>query len=490
MTPNQTSPRAGAKATIVFIAGLVVLTTGAAGAAVPQAAVTTARNGRLERLLQLDDEQWRTVELLMALSPEEWETVQAVVRPGANPPPGWEPIAVAPPQTLGLADIVNTILARVNAIRSTADSLAARTPDRPDVRGLVGQVDLGPLRDMLAEVRDTLQGLIDVARDLREGYDSFDVVQFRARLGAVFTDLESASSLYQRLLCIDDPDIPIRQLSAAPLKRLIDHAPGVVLYAMSKVLDAIDPTWDQRIGSVVGAVPAEAAGLCNDGAQPAAVTRVDAQNIVCKALRPKHVGTALALVKVKLAEALLVFRWAKNHTKDEIQATAGAEVVAGATAGTSVKNPAHEAAEQWVDRLENIKDAIEKIGDRRKDCLDADKDIETDLRDCAKDGCLCAVPLSVLLQGATPPTYTYVADLLRVRIDQAEDAGLANVGSARDKLAEAIDATHDETAAGYGLLCQAYRLLLPDTGVTPIPPDQTPRSLGKAGRGMGATPNR
>jgi hypothetical protein len=190
------------------------------------------------------------------------------------------------------------------------------------------------------------------------------------------------------------------------------------------------------------------------------VRRFDATNVVCKALRPKAVGTSLALVKVKIAGGLMGFRYAKNHTKEEIQVTAGAVAAAGATAGTTVKNPAHEAAEQWVDRLENMKDAIESLTDRRKDCLDADKDIEEALMDCVKDGCTCTAPLSMLLQGAAPPTYTYVADLVDVRIDQAEEAGLPYVADARDMHDDAVDEVHDETAAGYTLLCQSYAYLL------------------------------
>jgi len=336
------------------------------------------------------------------------------------------------------------------------------------------------LRDMLGDVRDSIQGLLDIARELRDGYESFDVAQFRARLGGVLTDVESATTLYQRLLCIDDPDITIRPISMMPLRRLIDRAPGVALYALSKILETIDPNWDRRIGDAVDAVPPEVTGLCHDGLRPAAPQAVDFENEVCKVLRRKPVGAALKIAKIPVAVALVGFRFAKNHTKEEIQATVGADVVAGGTAGTSVKNPAHTVVEQWVDRLDNLKEAIKDVIDRRKDCLDADHDIEDGLRDCAKDACVCTAPLSVVLHGDVPPTYAYVADLVDVRIGQAEDAGLPDIAQARSKHDEATNGTNDETAAGYGKLCQAYAYLLQPTGIAPpAPPPAGPPSRPK-----------
>jgi hypothetical protein len=433
---------------------------------------------RLEQLMQLDDEQWRVVDLLLALTPQDWQAFEAVIQSRAGSVTTTDAgVPITPPlEILGLPEVVNTILARVNAIRSNLDALSGRIPDRADVRNLLGQIDLARLRDMLDNVRDVLQGLVDIARDLRDGYESFDAAQFRARLGGVLTDLESATTLYQRLLCIDDPDITIRQVSTAPLKRLLDRAPGIALYALSKILETIDPSWDQRIASVVDAVPSEVTGFCNDGLSRATVRRVDAANVKCTALRPKGVGTALALAKVKISEGLIGFRYAKNHTKEEIQACVGADAVAGGTAGTSVKNPVYETVSQWVDRLENMKDAIKDVIDDRKDCLDADKDVESDLKDCAKDGCICAAPLSVTLPGDVPPTYTYVARVVKVRIDQAEDAGLPNIADARAKYDDAVSDANDETAAGYGLLCRAYKDLLAPTGTAPAGP--APRRNG------------
>lgn len=419
---------------------------------------------RLEQVMQLDDEQWRTVELLLALTPRDWQVFDAIVRQDAGSAglPRLK-LPTAQPEVQGLADVVNTILGRVNAIRANLDSLSGRIPDRSDVRDLLSQIDLDHLRELLGNVRDTLQGLVDIARDLREGYDSFDVARFRTRLEGVFDDVESASSLYQRTLCIDDPDLQIRQISTAPLKRLIDRAPGVTLYALSKIMEAIDSDWDQRIGAVVDAVPSEITEFCNEGRLSLPALSVDAANIKCKVLRRKVVGTGLAVAKVRLAVPLMVFRYIKNHTEEEIAATVGASAVAGGAAGSKVKNPAYEAIAQWIDRLENIKNALSDVADQRKDCLDADKDIENDLKDCAKDGCNCTVPLSVLLQGKVSPTYVYVADLVDARIAQAEDAGLPGTDGARLKHDEAVDTTHDQTAVGYGLLCDAYRLLLPSS---------------------------
>ena len=346
------------------------------------------------------------------------------------------------------------------------------------MRALLGQIDLTGVRDLSAEVRDTLQGLLDVARELREGFETFDVAAFRARLGGVLTDLQFASGLTQRLLCVDDPSVTIREISTAPIRRLLDRAPAIVLYGLSRVLEGVDPEWDQRLGSIIDAFPPALLGLCTDGARPALAPQLDVENTICSILRPKVAGASLGGIKVAVSVALAIVRFAKNNTKEEIEATAGATAVAGATAGASIKNPVHAALELWVDRLDNLKELLKDFLDRRNDCLDADKDIESDLRDCAKDFCNCSVPLSVLLEGTVQPSYKYVSDLVSVRIDLAESAGLPRVADARDKHTQAIDATHDGTAEGYGLLCQAYRLLLPSTGIGHEPP-----TLIDAGRG-------
>jgi len=461
--------------------GVVVLALSAVSVGLGSDGSSTGEEvNRRDRLMRLDAAQWAVVERLLELSPTDWSVFEAVVEQATAAPTaavevGTPPPGAAPVTTAGLPETVNTILARVNAIRSTVNALSQRTPDLPQVRALVSQVDLGGLHDLLQNVGDTLQGLVEILQDLRAGYDTFDVAAFRARLHGVLQDFASLSSLYQRLLCVDDPDVPILEVSTAPLDRLVDHAPGVTLYGLSTILDTIDPDWDGRIGAVTDAIPTAVTGFCNDDASRrlAAASRVDAAATLCNVMRPKQVGTDLALVQVKIAEGLLVFRFAKNHTPEEITVVLGADAVAGGTAGTKVKNPAYEAVDQWIDRFENLKDTLSDLKDRRKDCLDADKDVEQDLADCAKDACACAAPLSVLLQGEVPPSYDYVADLVDARIDQAENAGLPGTADARAKHDEATDATNDGTAAGYGLLCQAYQLLQQST--VAAPPSKPPR---------------
>jgi len=438
---------------------------------------------RLERLARLDAGQWEVIERLLELDPAAWNTFEAVVEHVAGASPGGPAGAVAigarppadgPVAPAGLPETVNTILSRVNAIRTTVSSLSSRTPDRPDVRSLVAEVDLDDLRDLLDEVGTTLRGLVDVARELRAGYDTFDAMSFRARIHAVLADFEHLSGLYQRLLCVDDPDFPVREIGTASLGRLIDRAPAVALYTMSTILEAIAPDWDTRLAAVAEAVPAEVTGFCTGENRATDAFLVDAAATVCNALRPKRVGTDLALVKAKVAEGLLVFRFAKNRVPEEIEVTAGATAVAGGTAGTKVKNPAYEAVEQWIDRFENMKDALSDLGDRRKDCLDADHDVEEALADCAKDACACAAPLSVLLDGEVPPSYEYVADLVDARIRQSEDVGLPGTADARARHDEAVGAS-SATAAGYGLLCEAYASLQQSTvGAPPSVPAASP----------------
>jgi hypothetical protein len=416
---------------------------------------------RMKRLMELDRDQWRVVDLLLAVTPQDWQLLEGVVQTGRGVvlDPGTGAPGDGPGTPAGLVDVVNSILDRVNAVRTSLTSVSGRIPDRADVRATLAQIDLAKLRDMLRDVGDTLQGLVDIARDLREGFDTFDVAAFRARLGVVLTDLERASGITQRLLCADNPDITIREISMAPVRRLLDFAPPVVLYGLSRLLETLDSEWDQRLGSALENIPAEVLGLCG----PRALAP-DLEAVVCLALRPKEVGTRIKVAKVASAAFLMFVRYAKNNTKEDIDATVGATAVAGATAGTSVKNPADTALDIWVDRLERLKDGIKDLIDRRKDCLDGDHDVESDLRDCAKDGCSCSVPLTVLLDGAVQPSYKYVSDVLGNRILLAENAGLANVSEAHAKFLEAIDGDHEGTAAGYGLLCEAYKLLLPSTG--------------------------
>jgi hypothetical protein len=434
---------------------------------------------RTSRLMQLDDEQWQVVDLLLALTPQDWAALEAALSaprsaaPGAAPPGGTASAGTASTgggiAPLGFLDVINAILDRVNAVRSDLSSVASRIPDRADVRALVGQIDLSGLSAMLTNIGDTLQGLLDIAAELRNGFESFDAVAFRGRLDTVLGDLESVSGLSQQLLCVYDPNVTVREISLDPVRRLLDHTPAVILYGLSRILDAADPQWDQRLGSMIDAVPPSVTALCNSGAQPDLAARLDVESIKCSALRPAVVGGSLGTVRVASSVALMIVRFAKNHTKEEIAVTAGADVVAGGTAGTNVKNPVHTSLELWSDRLDNLKEFVKDLMELRHDCLDADKEVEHDLKDCAKDGCSCSVPLSVLLGGRVQPSYEYVADLLRTRIKFAEDVGLSTAGDALTAFNQATDATHEGTAAGYGLLCEAYGLLLPPTGIAAEP---------------------
>ncbi|HEX6851960.1 MAG TPA: hypothetical protein VF139_11205 [Candidatus Polarisedimenticolaceae bacterium] len=439
----------------------------------PDASPERAR--RIQRLLELDEQEWQAVELMLALTPGDWAILDEIVKADGGGAPasagavdfgaasGGSPDPVLQSQTV--FSLLNGIITRINAVRANVDGLVSRIPDRPDVRGLVGQIDLTHLRGVMDDVRDTLGGLVAIARELREGYDTFDAPRFRERLGRVLEDVGRLSTLYQRLLCIDNPDLTPRAPSGQLLRRLIDRVPGVVLYGLSKVLESVRGDWDTLVADIVDAVPAELTEFCNDGVAMRALS-VDPESAICVALRPKGTNQKLLAVRANASLALLLFRAARNNTKEQIAVTAGANVVAGATVGTVVKNPVYEVAESWVERLENIKELLEKVTDLRKDCLDADADIEGDLRDCAKDGCACSVPLSVLLDGATAPSYTYVARLVETRIDQAESAGVGDAAAARDFWAIAEDDANVGTAAGYTALCQAYASLLPATTPT------------------------
>jgi hypothetical protein len=463
------------------------------GAAPEAGSTSPERARRLARLMALDEEQWQAIELMLALTPGDWELLQALVAvdgAAAQPATGAPPAAGAvdfgaasgaPPQpevtTQSVISILNAIVARINAIRSNVDGLVSRIPDRPDVRQLVGQIDLGQLRGVMDGVRDTMQGLVDVARELRAGYDSFDAAQFRQRLGGVLDDLERASTLYQRLLCIDNPEITPRAVPTGLLRRLIDRVPPLILFGLSQALGALRDDWDTALGEILDAVPAELTQFCSDGVATRALS-VDPESAVCVVLRPIPTKKVLLGAKAEVAMMLILFNIGKNRTNEQIAVTAGANVVAGATVGTVVKNPVYEAMEGAVEKLDKVKEVLEKIADLRKDCLDRDADIEDDLRDCAKDGCVCSVPLSLVLDGATSPSYTYAARLVERRIGQAELAGVGDAATARTFFATAEDDANVGTPAGYTALCQAYGALLEPTTV-PVP-GQAPEASASA----------
>lgn len=446
-------------------------------AAVSDADLSPERRQRLARLMELDEEQWRAVELMLTLTPDDWALLQAIVEEGgaaATPgtavpaPSGASDFAGAAPspppveaKVQSITAILNAIVARLDAVRKNAADLVNRIPDRPDVRALVGQIDLGQLRGVMDQVRDTLQGLVDVARELRAGFDAFDAPEFRRRLGGVLDDLERATLLYQQLLCLDNPDITPRAVPTALLRRLLDRVPPLILYGLSRALDAIRDDWDTALGTIVDAVPAELTQFCNEGVATRALA-FEPESAICVALRPTRTKKALVEAEADAGVFLLLMNFAKNRTDEQIAVTAGANVVAGATVGTVVKNPAYETLEGLIEKAEKVKEVLDKLVDRRKDCLETDADIESDLRDCAKDGCACSVPLSFVVDDVAP-SYTYAARLVEKRIDQAELAGVGDPATARTFYATAEDDANVGTAAGYTALCQAYAALLPST---------------------------
>lgn len=469
----------------------------------PAPALSPEKERRLGRLMELDDEQWEAIELMLALTPGDWALLQSIVteasttaKPTGAAPPSAGAIdlgasatetSTAETKVQSLTTILNGIVTRISGVRTAVDGLIARVPDRPDIRSLVGQIDLAQLRGVIDPVRDTLQGLVDIVRELRSGFETFDVTRFRQRLGGVLDDMERVAMLSQRLLCLDDPEFTPRPFPTGLLRRLLDRVPPVVLYATSRVLDAIRTDWDVALGEIVDGVPPELSEFCSDGV-PTRALSAEVETAICRTLRPKFVKQALGQSQVSVAAALLVFRFMKNRTSEQIAVTAGANVVAGATVGTVIKNPAYEFAEGVVEKTERVKDLLEKLVDLRKDCLDTDADVENDLRDCAKDGCACTVPLSMVLGGEVHPSYVYAARLVEARITQAAGAGVGDIEAAQSFFATAEDDANVGTAIGYSALCQAYRAILVPTVVAAPAPAAAPEVRRE--RGAGRRPSR
>ena len=353
---------------------------------------------------------------------------------------------------------VNTLTTKVNNVKQVVDltdtrvvnlqgvtgqiqgAIETRIPDRPDIRLLLEELQnpagpSSPLGDptvvekigmLIGNTRALLDGVLATTEELRLGFGTWEsgpcgdpsLCSFRVDLAALFDDIGDAAEFGQSLSCLDRPGLAIQPLDTAFVETLIiDKAPPVLLFALSKFLDALAQStpgsggWQALISDVLAEIPqqtrADLAGLCTE--ESAAVRAVGSGGAVCGVLRRPAVGAALQ--GLKGITNYLTFRVAilAKFMPDEVVVQATGVAGGGGGAGTSVVYPAKAITEAIEVTLERV------LADRalalREQCLAADAAIEADLR-------ACSPPVSVLVDDNE---WTGVGDVVRLRIEDVED---------------------------------------------------------------------
>jgi hypothetical protein len=455
-------------------------------------------------LMQLDDSQWILLQRLLSLDSDQLNRLHALLTTdGAavisdtgevvgvtQAEPGTSGSVVTIDEVEGLLD---TILAKVNSIISKVNSISARLPDRSDIRALLNQLNnIDQISSGLNAVKELLGGVLAVAATLREGFEewqgndcgpSSQCAAFKTDLSGLFTDLSDAAVFIQTLACFDRPGLEIRPLNTDLLNELvIQDAPTVVLYGLSKVLERVAPPepdgtggWRTTIRDVLGQIPDDVRTdfmtLCED---PVESSPMGSGGAVCTVLRPEETGLALQAAVAVADKNQLVVKLLDKFIKPVLNPVIGAVAAAGGTVGFSVKNPTKIVTESLEDLAEALPDKMRDVVDKRKDCLDADAEIESDLRDCQP-------PVSVFLEktrGLPPhPTFADVEAVVAMRIREAQfcrdqlGCTLINVDQARQFMD--VSSSLGSTPRGYQYLCCAYRAL---TGVNSVAclPSQEP----------------
>lgn len=87
-----------------------------------------------------------------------------------------------------------------------------------------------------------------VSKDVGVGYDTFapggdcslgTCAAFKQQLSSLFTDFEALWTIVQKLGCIDNPQVAIRQMDTTLFQSLFDKAPNSFLFSMKRFLALI-----------------------------------------------------------------------------------------------------------------------------------------------------------------------------------------------------------------------------------------------------------
>jgi len=378
----------------------------------------------LERLAALDPEQAALVDYLARLDEARWALLQQLLRADAAgvqtllgaPESGVVEGSTVPRDDILNTDVVDQISDLIDDLSTNLSSLSSRVPSAPELRETFRQVELADLVRMLDLVREQIGALFDVVERLRQGYDTWvgnacdassPCQAFRESLHELIADLREGARIAQLVACAEAPGLTIRPLETGLLEQLlIEDSPPIVLYGLARVLDAVAPAdarsgetgWRQLIRQSLDALPVDFVhdleAVCNN--QPAALRNSEARQLgrsvestgllLCAVLRPPEVDAALKTGQGIGTFAHIATNVINHFTADTKGATLGAVAAAGATGGFSIKNVLNvitRLLKQIADKFGKPDESIFKqLMEMRDQCIEADDDIEEDLRDC------------------------------------------------------------------------------------------------------------
>jgi hypothetical protein len=381
-----------------------------------------------------------------------------------------------------------------NGIDSAVNFLSARTPDRPDIRSLIDAFDpaaapdqlaVGDVAESIERVGDLLRGVLDVFALLRDGFEAWlgnncdpssPCAAFKAQLASLFASFGDGSDLVGSLACLDKPGLVIKPLDTTFLTDLVDKAPKVSLFGMSKALDKIAPVdpngkgWPTLLSDAIAEIPAglraDIAGLCGGAGSPPgarAGARVGGSGgPVCGILRRSDAGLAFSAIKGVTSPNDLVVKIVNHFVKEDLDVQVSVVAVGGAGGGFNVVNPPKTAMGVLDKVLQKVSKFSEEVLDARDKCLESDADIESDLRQCSP-------PVSVYMDTRLPipdipsPTWDDVDKIVGLRLSQVEQC--QDVGGCQDLDTTRAQARLDDaranpyTVAGYRSLSLAYAAL-------------------------------
>lgn len=416
----------------------------------------------LEPLLRLDEQEWDLLEEILFMDDDQWAALEGGLvsadLTGTSPGSVKGGNGSTAITTHGVSDLFNTILARLNDLRSRVAAIrSVLGENRPDLKGLVQSIEVPKLRQLIEETRATLDGLLDTAQELRQGYESFapggscdagaPCVAFRNELRRVIDDLERGFEMVQRLACFERPQLEIRELDTRLMRLLLlEKAPPLMLYVGSRFLERI-PEWSDRLGHVLDEIPVELTQFCEEpGTSPLRVMSREDRCEKILAVPEERFHRVKSVLGFSKAGVELVIPW----IDEKKTVTLGAVAVGGATIGTDVKVPVKPV-------LEDIKVLIEGIGL----IIEARSSFRAS---CARERDAAAQELAareLALRQCSPDVGTFLgdagiqpsADLVQQYIDEMTAKGL-DIREAQELHGRALAAIDERD--GFDLLCSAY----------------------------------
>jgi hypothetical protein len=461
----------------------------------------------LGRISRLDSAQWELVDELIRLNRTEWDVLRQLLDLSSEDLELVGSIAsedgavliseegdvrhlgddhqnaagrVVPAATLAsifskVTTLRNNQIPHIAATNRVIAKIDARIPSRPEVVAVATEFQsqvVSQIVSLIQEAKMLIGGLLETAEELRSGFSGWEgnncgsgsgCADFKQDLRNLFVDLQDVVEFGQSLGCLDKPGLEIRQLDLGLVETLvIDRAPHVLLFALSKFLDLLgqaNPSsggWQTIMENILAEVPEETRsslrGLCEDRLAGESAEALGPGGPVCAVLRPSKVGVFFKSLKARGDFATFVFKAIKEVPTDDKVVQATANVGAGGGAGTNAKNPAKLTVGVMAEVLDYI--FSDRVLQLRGECLAMDAALEADLRSCSP-------PVSVLVDEGE---WTGVETVLQLRIDEVRDCqeGGECIGLCPSRAECLLDEVSNQGRFPtlYGYLCDAYDALL------------------------------